>query len=378
MQKYVARVKGRFPDNLLRHLHMLDDAQKVNFGALSDNSDGEEEDGGNDDITGKKRSLESCVVGSEDGSAAKPPDVTTSSAIIAKASSDRNSAAWREKKSQRQAVLGKGADISANRTIPDLDIVRQHPAVGYYLDYISAASPDAKEEVYYNVQCPLDVVSRRDGVHACFAPPAGRDSMTRFRLLSYCAESDTSLLEAQPVTGRTHQIRLHCQLLGHPIANDPCYGGELFYGDARKRQLARQAHETLQRRGVIPLTRVLHQVEPSIESAATVATSGASAHSSTISKDSVGTSMTSTPCHSAAVAEERLPGESDEAFLARTCRYCQAMSHRDEQVTHDEDLEVHLHCDGIWLHAWHYRGTDWAFEAPLPTWASDSIPFDSC
>ena len=47
------------------------------------------------------------------------------------------------------------------------------------------------------------------------------------RFVSYNPEDDTSVVRCQPHTGRTHQLRLHLQLIGNPIANDPCYGGEL-------------------------------------------------------------------------------------------------------------------------------------------------------
>ena len=35
------------------------------------------------------------------------------------------------------------------------------------------------------------------------------------------------MFNVQPITGRTHQIRVHLQWLGHPIANDPNYGSVL-------------------------------------------------------------------------------------------------------------------------------------------------------
>ena len=49
----------------------------------------------------------------------------------------------------------------------------------------------------------------------------GKDSLTLFRLLESFA--GYSLVEASPVTGRTHQIRVHSAWAGHPIAGDDKY-----------------------------------------------------------------------------------------------------------------------------------------------------------
>ncbi len=40
--------------------------------------------------------------------------------------------------------------------------------------------------------------------------------------------SDTTLLELEPVTGRTNQLRIHCELIGHPIVGDEMRGGREF------------------------------------------------------------------------------------------------------------------------------------------------------
>nr|WP_295080503.1 pseudouridine synthase [uncultured Roseateles sp.] len=50
----------------------------------------------------------------------------------------------------------------------------------------------------------------------------GKPSLTRYRVLS---ASDThSRVELEPVTGRTHQLRVHMLALGHPILGDSLYG----------------------------------------------------------------------------------------------------------------------------------------------------------
>jgi len=52
----------------------------------------------------------------------------------------------------------------------------------------------------------------------------GKPAQTHYEVLQYDEESDTSRLKLTPITGRTHQLRLHCQSIGHPILGDPLYG----------------------------------------------------------------------------------------------------------------------------------------------------------
>lgn len=52
----------------------------------------------------------------------------------------------------------------------------------------------------------------------------GKASLTRLRILERF--KGCFLVEATPLTGRTHQIRAHLAAVGHPIATDRLYGGE--------------------------------------------------------------------------------------------------------------------------------------------------------
>ena len=53
--------------------------------------------------------------------------------------------------------------------------------------------------------------------------PAGQASQTRWRCIAHHPEETGSLLELQPLTGRTHQLRVHLQAIGHPIWGDRLY-----------------------------------------------------------------------------------------------------------------------------------------------------------
>ncbi len=54
----------------------------------------------------------------------------------------------------------------------------------------------------------------------------GKLSETKFRVRERFA--DTTLLELEPVTGRTNQLRIHCEMIGHPIVGDTLRGGREF------------------------------------------------------------------------------------------------------------------------------------------------------
>lgn len=53
---------------------------------------------------------------------------------------------------------------------------------------------------------------------------SGKPSLTRYRVLAH--DDGTTRVELEPVTGRTHQLRVHMAASGHPILGDALYGEE--------------------------------------------------------------------------------------------------------------------------------------------------------
>jgi tRNA pseudouridine32 synthase/23S rRNA pseudouridine746 synthase len=52
----------------------------------------------------------------------------------------------------------------------------------------------------------------------------GRPSLTRWLVLARDERAGTTRLALEPVTGRSHQLRVHCAAIGHPIVGDTLYG----------------------------------------------------------------------------------------------------------------------------------------------------------
>jgi tRNA pseudouridine32 synthase / 23S rRNA pseudouridine746 synthase len=57
----------------------------------------------------------------------------------------------------------------------------------------------------------------------CVDAEAGKPSLTRWRVLGPGPQPGSTRLELEPVTGRTHQLRVHLQAAGHPILGDTLY-----------------------------------------------------------------------------------------------------------------------------------------------------------
>ena len=66
-----------------------------------------------------------------------------------------------------------------------------------------------------------------------------KEAETHFRVIKTFA--DTALIEARPVTGRTHQIRVHLAAAGHPIMGDPLYGPDKMAESKGRQRLALRA-----------------------------------------------------------------------------------------------------------------------------------------
>ncbi len=104
----------------------------------------------------------------------------------------------------------------------------------YWALNIGLPEPDAGE-----IDAALSKQPGSGGEKMHVDPQAGQNAKTRYRVLDHAA-NQAAWIEFQPLTGRTHQIRVHATAIGHPIVGDAKYGGKdafLTGGISRKMHL---------------------------------------------------------------------------------------------------------------------------------------------
>jgi len=136
-----------------------------------------------------------------------------------------------------------------------------------------------------------------------------------------------SIVRCRPLTGRTHQLRVHLQFLGHPITNDPIYANRRVFGH----RLARGIDSGADDDDVI--TRLSRMGKAEVADAVAY-------------EDEM-------------VAEYNK--KKAEKMTGELCELCQTPLYSDPG----------LHELGIYLHAKRYADADgrWSYETPLPDWA---------
>ncbi|WP_434925918.1 23S rRNA pseudouridine(955/2504/2580) synthase RluC [Shewanella sp. HL-SH2] len=92
-------------------------------------------------------------------------------------------------------------------------------------DYLALVRGDwqAKDKV---IKAPLLKITLKSGERIVRVNPEGKECETRYRIMQRF--DGATLVKASPVTGRTHQIRVHCQFAGHAIACDDKYSEQKF------------------------------------------------------------------------------------------------------------------------------------------------------
>ncbi|KAI6057397.1 pseudouridylate synthase RPUSD2 [Marmota monax] len=217
---------------------------------------------------------------------------------------------------------------------------------------------------------PILVVSYKVGV--CRVDPQGKPCETVFQRLSYNGRS--SVVRCRPLTGRTHQIRVHLQFLGHPILNDPIYNS-VAWGPSRGRgghipktdeELLRDLvaeHEAKQSLDVLGLCD--GDMPPGL--------TDSTAPSSELAKDGL-EELATAPQKTDGIVEA-VPQDMDTVDLAQgkaaetdvmnqetdpLCAECRLV----RQDPLPQDLVM-------FLHALRYKGPDFEYVSPLPPWAQD-------
>ena len=218
------------------------------------------------------------------------------------------------------------------------------------LDSSAPAPSDIKPNlVWFHLACPVRIAGHKDGVceGGAFSElseeqyhKSVKAAQTAFGVVRYDPVTDSTILVCRPMTGRTHQIRLHLRFLGHSIANDPNYGGYIWFGDSDSEGACQEAQTQL------------NQLNNSTSQASTIDVPATEEEIKTLGN----------------IHQE--DGEPFADFIQKTCVWC--ARHRGGGVSRTL-LEFLVRSRGIWLHAIQYTlvdasGAKFLYRTNSPSW----------
>uniref|UniRef100_A0A7S2A4V6 Pseudouridine synthase RsuA/RluA-like domain-containing protein n=1 Tax=Ditylum brightwellii TaxID=49249 RepID=A0A7S2A4V6_9STRA len=240
-------------------------------------------------------------------------------------------------------------------------------------DLTSSTNAEVRsEQRWFHLACPCRVASHKNGIceagdfsHLSKSEAEDKKfgikaAQTSFAVIDYDTETDSTIVLAKPVTGRTHQIRLHLEYLGHPIANDPNYGGDIWYGDPAGAAACQDAKEKMDEMDLMAGSQ-----EPGCK----IATNTLSSSFVQRPKDATSTDVPATEAEvQNAALQVRDKGETLLSFIKKTCVWC-ARSRGGDRVL----FEFLVRSQGIWLHAFEYKviggnGELLKYRSDPPTW----------
>nr|KAF6393576.1 RNA pseudouridine synthase domain containing 2 [Pipistrellus kuhlii] len=217
---------------------------------------------------------------------------------------------------------------------------------------------------------PILVVSYKVGV--CRVDPRGKPCETVFQRLSYNGRS--SVVRCRPLTGRTHQIRVHLQFLGHPILNDPIYNSAAW-GPSR----GRGGHIPKTDEDLLRDLVAEHQAKQSLdvldlcEGDLSPGLTDSTAPSSELGEDHL---------EDLAASAQKMDGVLEAAPQDLDTKAPAPGKAAETDVVNQETDPLCAECRLVlqdplpqdlvmFLHALRYKGPGFEYFSPMPTWAQD-------
>ncbi len=120
-----------------------------------------------------------------------------------------------------------------------------------------ARTPEGTLPETFTVELPIGDHDQQPGRMAAFKKHGGKPATTEFRRLENFGRF--AWLECRPLTGRTHQVRVHLAASGAPVLNDALYGLpeiELWLSDLKRRYKGRDEEQPLIRRLALHATEL--------------------------------------------------------------------------------------------------------------------------